>query len=207
MLQDNSSKIILDLCGGTGKWSQPYKDSGYDVRVITLPWHDVFTYVPPKEVYGILAAPMCTEFSYAKPGNRDLRKGMELVKRCMDIIWETQYDLQSPGSKTTKLKFWALENPYGFLREFLGMPAMIYSPEEFGDNFKKRTCLWGNFNLPYKELQANKRKPYELCELKDSDMQFPKDYTWCKETLLSKRAAKRSMTSEYFSKVFFEANQ
>ena len=30
-------KIILDLCGGTGSWSKPYKDAGYDVRVITLP--------------------------------------------------------------------------------------------------------------------------------------------------------------------------
>ncbi len=31
------SHIILDLCGGTGSWSKPYKDAGYDVRVITLP--------------------------------------------------------------------------------------------------------------------------------------------------------------------------
>lgn len=31
------SKIILDLCGGTGSWSKPYRDAGYDVRVITLP--------------------------------------------------------------------------------------------------------------------------------------------------------------------------
>ena len=30
-------KIILDLCGGTGSWSKPYRDAGYDVRVITLP--------------------------------------------------------------------------------------------------------------------------------------------------------------------------
>lgn len=30
-------KLILDLCGGTGAWSKPYKDAGYDVKVITLP--------------------------------------------------------------------------------------------------------------------------------------------------------------------------
>ena len=30
------SKIILDLCGGTGAWSEPYKEAGYDVKVITL---------------------------------------------------------------------------------------------------------------------------------------------------------------------------
>jgi len=35
------SKIILDLCGGTGAWSAPYKEAGYDVRVITLPEYDL----------------------------------------------------------------------------------------------------------------------------------------------------------------------
>ena len=60
---DNSDKIILDLCGGTGSWSRYYKAAGYDVRVITLPEYDVLTYVPPDNVYGILAAPPCTEFS------------------------------------------------------------------------------------------------------------------------------------------------
>ena len=34
-------KIILDLCGGTGAWSEPYREAGYDVRVITLPDFDV----------------------------------------------------------------------------------------------------------------------------------------------------------------------
>jgi len=28
---NNSSKIILDLCGGTGAWSKPYADAGYNV--------------------------------------------------------------------------------------------------------------------------------------------------------------------------------
>jgi hypothetical protein len=43
----NSDKIILDLCGGTGSWSKPYRDAGYDVRLITLPEYDVFAYEPP----------------------------------------------------------------------------------------------------------------------------------------------------------------
>ena len=30
----NEDKIILDLCGGTGSWSKPYRDNGYDVRII-----------------------------------------------------------------------------------------------------------------------------------------------------------------------------
>lgn len=38
-------------------------EAGYDVRIITLPDYDVRTYIPPDNVYGILAAPPCTEFS------------------------------------------------------------------------------------------------------------------------------------------------
>lgn len=81
-------KIILDLCGGTGAWSRPYKEAGYDVRKITLPIYDVRDYSPPDNVYGILAAPPCTEFSLAK-GNaaRDFVSAMEVVKACLNIIW------------------------------------------------------------------------------------------------------------------------
>lgn len=55
----NKDKIILDLCGGTGAWSRPYTEAGYDVRIITLPEHDVRYYKSPRKVYGVLAAPPC----------------------------------------------------------------------------------------------------------------------------------------------------
>ena len=81
MPHQNENKIILDLCGGTGSWSNPYKDNGYDVRLITLPNYDVRHYNPPENVYGILAAPPCDQFSFAnttgKP--RDLRGGYKIV--------------------------------------------------------------------------------------------------------------------------------
>ena len=65
----NEHKIILDLCGGTGSWSKPYKENGYDVRVIDpQEWleddfgtGDVRLFKKPnEEIYGILAAPPCT---------------------------------------------------------------------------------------------------------------------------------------------------
>ena len=58
----NSHKIILDLCAGTGAWSRPYAEAGYDVRVVTLPEQDVRLYEPPRRVRGVLAAPPCTYF-------------------------------------------------------------------------------------------------------------------------------------------------
>lgn len=99
MKEDNSKKIILDLCGGTGSWSKPYKDAGYDVRLITLPlfdvrrWHEYPEIMEPitaGEVYGILAAPPCTRFSKANwrqsRKDRDFKEGMECVEACMAII-------------------------------------------------------------------------------------------------------------------------
>lgn len=60
----NKDKIILDLCGGTGSWSKPYKEAGYTVKVITLPEHDILDWRADGDVvnyldnvYGILAAP------------------------------------------------------------------------------------------------------------------------------------------------------
>jgi hypothetical protein len=60
---------ILDLCGGTGAWSKPYADAGYDVEVVD-PLRDgrdvrLFQRVSA-DIHGILAAPPCTVFSYAR---------------------------------------------------------------------------------------------------------------------------------------------
>lgn len=139
---DNSKKIILDLCGGSGSWSRFYKEAGYDVRVITLPEYDVTTYSPPDGVYGILAAPPCTEFSVlnckAEPRKRDEESGMKIVNACLKII------------EQCKPKWWALENPVGYLRNYLGDSTLIFQPWQYGDPWTKRTEIWGEFNVPPK---------------------------------------------------------
>ncbi len=104
---NGDEKIILDLCGGTGAWSKPYADAGYDVRVITLPEQDVRNYIPPGKVHGILAAPPCTMFSIARTrtkAKRDLKDAMITVRACLKIIWECQYEM--PKEKyTSNVKF------------------------------------------------------------------------------------------------------
>ena len=140
------SKLILDLCGGTGSWSKPYKDAGCDVRNITLPDYDVRTYKPPDNVYGILAAPPCTMFSLARTTAktpRNLKEGMNIVIACLNVIWECRY--------RQKLGFWCIENPMGYLRQFLGKPAFTFDPCDYGDRYTKKTDLWGYFNLPKKK--------------------------------------------------------
>lgn len=191
----NENKIILDLCGGTGSWSRFYTEAGYDVRLVTLPENDVREYVPPDEVYGILAAPPCTMFSRARTTAktpRDFEGAMEVVYACLKIIWEHEY--RNPF----KLKFWALENPKGHLQRFLGKPVFSFQPYEFGDRYSKETYLWGNFNLPVKQPVLIGE---ELRWSKNNTRPLPKI-----EGMKLNVAARRSITPPNFARAFFEAN-
>lgn len=197
---DNYNKIILDLCGGTGSWSAPYKAAGYDVRLITLPDYNVLNYVPPDNVYGVLAAPPCTHFSLAcnrlwkqKDLNGDTQKALEIVYACFHII------------EISKPKFWALENPKGRLQHFIGKPDLIINMSDFGAPYVKPTHLWGNFNTllirgPYTE----DTKPLDSCR-SDELYSLPECYNLNIDHC--KRAAQRSIYPPAFCESFFLANQ
>ncbi len=179
----NRNRIILDLCGGTGAWSAPYRRAGYDVRIITLPDHDVRTYVPPPDVYGVLAAPPCTDFSvsgarwWKAKGHATLLDALAVTDACLRII------------AVSKPKFWALENPIGRLSRFIGRPALYFDPCDFGDPYTKRSCLWGVFNYP----PLDPVEPTEGSKLH----RIPPG---------PKRAELRSITPPGFAKAFFKAN-
>lgn len=179
-------KVILDLCGGTGSWSQPYMGGGYDVRVISLP-QDVRLLERqdlPLKAHGVLSAPPCTVF--ANSGARwprsqdDMLKGLSVMDACLRVC------------SITEPTFWALENPVGKMRKYLGDPTLIFDPCDYGDPYTKKTLLWGKFNLP-------KRSRVEPTEGSKMHTQYggKSDKT---KTL-------RSMTPQGFAKAFFEANQ
>jgi hypothetical protein len=211
-------KIILDLCGGTGSWSKPYKDAGYDVFNITLPDRDVreftlehlnhwyhnkeFDYTRSKRVYGIFAAPPCTMFSFCRTNaknKRDLAGAMEIVFGCLRIIAEAQYQIKKDTQKFSPLKFWALENPArGMLKWFLGKPAFTFQPYEFGDNYKKETALWGIFNEPKKNPIVCSKPKFDSLSTKEIHGEFYGKYD---------RTTRRSITPAGFAKAFFEANK
>lgn len=211
---ENSNKIILDLCGGTGAWSKPYADAGYDVRVITLPMYDVTKYTPPDNTYGVLAAPPCKNFSFArtkakKP--RNLREGMKVVEACLRIIWECRHRNFENG---TAAPFWALENPKGYLRQFLGIPVLEFDPFDFGDPYQKRTNLWGFFNIPKfnkieltpeQKIRFTKREdvlhPVEMANLfNPNGYHHPPD-------MPEIRTIRRAITPPGFANAFFKSNQ
>lgn len=195
----NSNKTILDLCGGTGAWSKPYKDAGYDVRLATLPDFDVTdwrntwlsTLVFEGKVYGILAAPPCTMFSLARRTAKkeaDFDTAMDVVKACFEIIWQSRV--------SGHLKWWAMENPRGLLRQFIGKPAFTFQQWEFGDKGQKPTDLWGYFNEPTKKRGAV--NPHFSRRSWGSRVKSKKGLT---------RTEIRAQTPPKFARAFFEANR
>jgi hypothetical protein len=202
-------RIILDLCGGSGSWSQPYRDAEYDVRLVTAPTFDVCRWrsypdlcevIASGRVYGVLAAPPCTAFSKAnwriKKRDRNFREGMRCVRACLEIIWA----IQEQGAS---LKFWAIENPIGYLYQFLGYPKFIFQPWQFGEtDFRatKRTALWGYFVSPAKTTRKRTIPFISAHAAAGGRLSLNKGWS-------GTSPADRAKTSEHFARAFFRANR
>ena len=105
--------IILDLCGGTGSWSEPFKKrgfrviivdikTGYDIKncyptndgEIILKGNDGILKIKCNKIYGILSAPPCPMFSFCRTNakeKRDLDKAFYLVERCFGTLVPVEY--------------------------------------------------------------------------------------------------------------------
>lgn len=144
--------LILDLCGGTGSWSQPYADAGYDVIVVdpvangqTI--REFLDCNPNLEAHGILAAFPCTEFAgsgarwwSSKPPHL-LTEAIQIARDCLEAV------------RRYKPKWWCFENPVGRVPRCipeLGKWKYTFQPTDYGDPYSKRTCLWGDFVMPPK---------------------------------------------------------
>ena len=195
-------KIILDLCGGTGSWSKPYKDAGYDVRIITWPEMDARLFPSGRsntprfpsgfksiedypQVHGVLAAPVCTCFAGSgaawKRTDEDMIEALSLVDACLRII------------NVLKPTWWVMENPVGKLRKWIGPPTMSFNPCDYGDPYKKRTLLWGSFNTGLKKNPVEPIIPSPLHQNLGGKSERTKEL--------------RSMTPQGFANAFFKANQ
>lgn len=175
-------KRIFDLCAGSGAWSQPYADAGYEViklDIITTGDDVRLQKLPLTPVHGILAAPPCTVFCHA--GNRYTRMthevldALSVVDACLRFIW------------ACKPAWWALENPMGRLSQYIGMPRYRFQPWWFGDPYTKQTQLWGDFNT---NLRHNEVEP-SLGSYMYNNVNG---------------AHNRAVTPPGFAKAFFEAN-
>lgn len=180
---------ILSLCDHSGNWSKPYEDAGYVVIRIDIQDHGILAgdarlvkYMPP--VHGIIAAPPCTYFSFARgkiPTREELLDGLSIADACVRL------------AMIHKPKWWVLENPVGRLEKWYGPPTMKFQPYHFGDPWTKPTCLWGEFTKPQKHTFSG-----EAFHLVGGSK------THTKQSVRS--VNDRSKTPQGFAKAFFEAN-
>lgn len=201
------NKTILHLCADIGSDSKPYTDNGHNVILVGKDI-GVENFHPPKNVYGVIANPVCTEFSivHGFEKKRDYEKGLFLVKECQRVIQECE-----------GLKFWVIENPAtGRLKNFLGQPQMTYEPWQFGSPWTKKTALWGKFNKPKPlyytwdavpknpnlYIRPGRKKP-GMAFLHKSAKQFIREFD-CFE--VEDDMSFRSLCSQGFAKEFYKVN-
>lgn len=189
MLPPVRERIVYDLCAGTGAWSAPYAAAGYRVVRVTLPldvrdWLGYMTeQSEPVAAHGVLCAPPCTYM--ANSGARWVRTRAEMLEAisvmdaCLRVVWALR----------RTLAWWALENPVGKMRRYLGEPTLIFDPCDYGDPYTKKTLLWGSFTAP----RLNRVAP----TLGSKIHRYPPS---------EKRKELRSITPAGFARAFFESN-
>lgn len=190
--------VILSLCDLTGNWPHPYAEAGYDVRTVDLEHgQDVRLLRWPGRVRGILAAPPCTVFSRAGARwprtEKDWTDALAVVDACLRLV-----AVCSPV-------WWALENPVGMLRRYLGPPAFKFDPCDYGDPWTKRTALWGVFTPPVADsllVSPRSVEPTQGSRIHLLPGVTPDDSP---EVARRKRSA-RSATPPGFARAFFDAN-
>jgi len=181
------NKLIYSLCDYSGNWVKPYYEAGYETVQIDLKFgYDVrLIKKPDRKVYGVLAAPPCTVFAGSGAKWKALRpisevlEGLSIVDACFRFIYAVQPT------------FWALENPIGWLKDYIGDPIMYFNPCDYSDPYSKKTCLWGKFNKPIKT-------PVEPVEGSKLHLKYGGRSERTKTV--------RSLTPSGFAKAFFKAN-
>jgi hypothetical protein len=163
---------ILDLCGGTGAWSKPYRDAGYKVTVVdpladdvadggnfrgTLAEYIAFCEADARDhgeqhmglrgvVHSILFAFPCTEFSGSGARWWAAKDADGRTAAAIQVVRQglAIIDAAAPA-------WWAAENPAGRVRRLvpdLGPVRYSFHPCDHGDPYTKRTQLYGRFAIP-----------------------------------------------------------
>lgn len=193
--------VILDIGGGTGEWSRPYRlHGGYEVIIIdpiVYPYLTASSLVSKgiagvlaneREVRGVLLAPPCTEFAgsgarwWAGKDPALLANATGIVRDMLAVV-----SLINP-------KWWALENPVGRLARMvpeLGQHRYTWQPWHFGDAETKLTCIWGDHTQPVRTVSERPKDARARVHLEP-----PGPYRW----------VRRSVTPQGFARAFFEAN-
>lgn len=185
----NAHKVVVSLCDYSGRWPSEYIAQGYTVVHFDLKHGDDCTDVERTlsdiqeavndawaaqdnetdfdhaYVVGVLAAPVCTDFSVsgaqywpAKDADGTTARSLLLLDSCVEII------------KALQPVWWALENPVGRLKRlrpdlpFVGwfQPHHYAALDVSGESqYTKKTGLWGTLNMP--EQVTHNMEPIRAC--------------------------------------------
>lgn len=201
-------KTILHLCADIGSDSYPYQlDPNYNVIKIGKDI-GVENYHPDIPIHGIIANPVCSEFSNLHSFNQYKKEpDLSMIEHCIRII------------KKVNPIWWIIENPAaGRMKEYLGKPDYIYQPWQYGSPWTKKTALWGKFNIPerlyykWEYVPKNKdlyiRPKREKCGfnfLHKSAIEYIPEFYPFREYIDSDNAF-RSLCSQGFAQAFKEVN-
>lgn len=194
-------ETIIFLCEQSEETARPWKEAGFsvicvdlavdgqDVRLIRAT--DILSLLKQNglRARGLFAMPPCTHLAgsgarwWEAKGESALLEALSVSDACIRIG-----EVLRPHG----LQWFALENPVGRLSQYLGEPAMTFQPNEFGDPYTKRTCLWG--------WGFSKELPKSWVEAVEGSRMW-------KMGPSPERARLRSATPPGFSRAFFEANK
>lgn len=202
--KDNNKGTVISLCDRTGVMVEPWADAGYDCLCIdvqhsmqtdhisgnvTKSWADVRDLTPsdlPTPAI-IFAFPPCTHLAssgarwFKRKGLKAYIGGLELVDKCRELCeW-----FGCP---------WMIENPIGRLSTAWRKPDDMFHPWEYGDLWRKRTCLWHGSGFKFPKA-IHKKEPGGVT-----------DMIW-KMAPSPERANDRSVTPPGFAKAVFRANK
>lgn len=208
--KSSTDKTILSLFDYTGNWARPYFDAGYNVICIDIKHgHDINDFCVEylidelgiDEVHGILAGVPCTDFACSgarwfsdKDKDGRTRQSIELVMQTLRTI-----EFYHPV-------FWTIENPVGRmprLIEALNVKPFYFNPCDYGkghpgEDYTKKTGLWGVFTPPTKENIGEDRSVFPAQGSKMHKLYGGKS---------EKTKAARSITPNGFAKAFYQCNQ
>lgn len=190
----NANRTVISLFDASGVLAQPWVDAGYNVVTYDLQsGADISTFDAENlldqhgndEIWAILAQPPCTDF--ASSGARWWKE------KDADGRTEASNELVRQVLRTVELfrpPVWVMENPVGRIKRLNALPntRLQFDPWHFGDDYTKRTLLWGKFDPSLPTAMVDPVQGSKMHKLSSS------------------AKYERSLTPEGFSYAFFMAN-
>jgi hypothetical protein len=194
----------------SGQWARPYFEAGYNVICLDLKHgNDIRDFCVQhlleelgiSEVYGLLCGVPCTEF--ANSGARWFKE------KDLDGRTDAAIELVHQTLRTVEFfdpEFWVVENPIGRLPKLvkeLSVKPFYFNPCDYGkgidgEDYTKKTGLWGKFTPPTVENIGEDRSVFPAQGSKMHKLYGGK----------SERTKKlRSITPLGFARAFFECNR